>query len=290
MIRAVFAVVAAVLPTLALQDSQQPVSKEFLKPAESRTFSITYTGLVKEIPAGTRKLRVWLPVPQDSTVQQIRALKFSREMSVATEAKYGNKIAYAEIESPGTSVEITMTFECTRQEIRSDLEKLAGWIEAQRPWATLRALLALAQLRQRTPGTGRTASLWTVSELKILLMMFHEDVGIVDSRARIDAFTDDYNHHRPHRSLAGRTTPAVAYTTRPNATPTGTPPTHHRVRHDLGLVSSGGNEAPDVPELDHAEPPGRDRDRPEQTPEREDREGLERAQHLVQVSSQRIDR
>src|SRR5262245_10849768 len=99
MIRAVSAVLAlsAVLLLAALrQDGQQPVSKEFLKPAESRTFSITYTGLVKEIPAGTRKLRVWLPVPQDSTVQQIRNLKFSREMSVATEAKYGNKIAYAE--------------------------------------------------------------------------------------------------------------------------------------------------------------------------------------------------
>jgi transglutaminase-like putative cysteine protease len=126
MIRAVSAVLALVLLTPARQESQQVVSKDFLKPGESRTFSITYTGLIKEIPAGTKKLRVWLPVPQDSTVQRIRNLKFSRDMSTATEAKYGNKIAYAEIENPGTSAEIAMTFDCTREEIKSDLEKLAG--------------------------------------------------------------------------------------------------------------------------------------------------------------------
>ena len=126
MIRAVAAVLAVILIAPARQDNQQSIPKDYLKPAESRTFSISYAGQIKEIPPGTRKLRVWLPVPQDSSVQQIRNLKFSRDMAVATEAKYGNRIAYAEVESPGTSAEITMTFECTRQEIKSDLEKLAG--------------------------------------------------------------------------------------------------------------------------------------------------------------------
>jgi len=109
----------------APQEGQQTVAKEFLKPADNRTFSITYTGRVLEIPAGTKKLRVWLPVPQDSTVQTIRDLKFSRDMSLSTENKYGDKIAYAEIESPGATAEITMTFVCTRAEVRIDLEKLA---------------------------------------------------------------------------------------------------------------------------------------------------------------------
>lgn len=36
---------------------------------------------------------------------------------------------------------------------------------------------------------------------------------------QLDTFTDLYNHHRPHRSLPHHTTPAVAYTTRPKATP-----------------------------------------------------------------------
>jgi transposase InsO family protein len=49
----------------------------------------------------------------------------------------------------------------------------------------------------------------------------------------LDAFVDHYNHHRPHRSLPGSTTPAAAYQARPKATPAaGGDDTHHRVRHD----------------------------------------------------------
>ncbi len=104
--------------------SQQVVEKNFLKPGESRTFSIEYTGKVAEIPAGTKKLRVWLPVPQDSTVQTIKDLSFSKDVKVATESKYGNKIAYVEIDNPGATAEVSMKFACTRLEIKTDLEAL----------------------------------------------------------------------------------------------------------------------------------------------------------------------
>src|SRR5688572_17102087 len=71
--------------------SQQTISKEYLKPSESRTFAIEYIAKVSGIPAGTKKLRVWVPVPQDSTVQVIKNLSFSKEPKIATESKYGNK-------------------------------------------------------------------------------------------------------------------------------------------------------------------------------------------------------
>ncbi len=52
-------------------------------------------------------------------------------------------------------------------------------------------------------------------------------------QALLDTFTSYYNHHRPHRSLPHRATPATAYAARPKATPghraTGT---HDRVRTD----------------------------------------------------------
>jgi hypothetical protein len=53
-------------------------------------------------------------------------------------------------------------------------------------------------------------------------------------QALLDAFTRQYNHHRPHRSLAQRATPATAYTARPKATPSAdrTRDTHDRVRTD----------------------------------------------------------
>jgi hypothetical protein len=57
--------------------TQQVVAPEYMKPGDSRTFSIEYLAKVAGVPDGSRKLRVWLPVPPDSTVQTIRDLAFS---------------------------------------------------------------------------------------------------------------------------------------------------------------------------------------------------------------------
>jgi transposase InsO family protein len=50
---------------------------------------------------------------------------------------------------------------------------------------------------------------------------------------QLDAFVDEYNHRRPHRSL-GRATPAAKYTMLPKATPGHTGiEGHYRIRHDI---------------------------------------------------------
>ena len=53
-------------------------------------------------------------------------------------------------------------------------------------------------------------------------------------QALLDAFTDTYNHHRPHRSLPHRATPAALFDTLPKDLPADTrdTDTHDRVRHD----------------------------------------------------------
>jgi transposase InsO family protein len=58
--------------------------------------------------------------------------------------------------------------------------------------------------------------------------------SLAELQALLDTFTELYNHHRPHRSLAHRATPATVYTTRPKASPTSdrSADTHDRVRHD----------------------------------------------------------
>jgi len=50
----------------------------------------------------------------------------------------------------------------------------------------------------------------------------------------LQAFRDLYNHHRPHRSLPHRATPATLYDTMPKAMPgeVTDPVTHDRIRHD----------------------------------------------------------
>ena len=61
-----------------------------------------------------------------------------------------------------------------------------------------------------------------------------QPTSIDDLQALLDAFVEEYNDHRPHRSLDHRATPATVYTTRPKATPARDrdEDTHDRVRHD----------------------------------------------------------
>ncbi|HEU0213572.1 MAG TPA: IS481 family transposase [Jiangellaceae bacterium] len=51
----------------------------------------------------------------------------------------------------------------------------------------------------------------------------------------IDRFREQYNHHRPHRSLPHRATPATVYNTMPKAVPgpSTDADTHDRIRHDI---------------------------------------------------------
>jgi transposase InsO family protein len=57
---------------------------------------------------------------------------------------------------------------------------------------------------------------------------------LADLQALIDAFTQTYNQHRPHRSLLHQATPAAVYTTRPKAAPGAThePTDPGRIRTD----------------------------------------------------------
>ena len=57
---------------------------------------------------------------------------------------------------------------------------------------------------------------------------------IAELQMLLEAFTDEYNHRRPHRSLPHQATPATAYNARPKAAPrTDRDNDHHdRVRHD----------------------------------------------------------
>jgi transposase InsO family protein len=60
-------------------------------------------------------------------------------------------------------------------------------------------------------------------------------------QALLDRFVDEYNRHRPHRSLPHRATPTTVYTSRPKASPepgARATDTHDRVRRDR--VDTGG--------------------------------------------------
>jgi transposase InsO family protein len=64
---------------------------------------------------------------------------------------------------------------------------------------------------------------------------------ISELQTLLDAFVEEYNHRRPHRSLPHRATPAAVYESMPKALPgeSRDADTHDRVRHDK--VSKTGN-------------------------------------------------
>jgi transposase InsO family protein len=55
---------------------------------------------------------------------------------------------------------------------------------------------------------------------------------IAELQDQLDAFVDEYNHRRPHRSMPHKATPATAYAARPKADPATRLDTHDRVRRD----------------------------------------------------------
>jgi hypothetical protein len=56
---------------------------------------------------------------------------------------------------------------------------------------------------------------------------------LAELQALLDRFVEQYNHHRPHRSLPHQATPATAYAARPKAAPGDrSRDTHDRVRTD----------------------------------------------------------
>jgi transposase InsO family protein len=58
--------------------------------------------------------------------------------------------------------------------------------------------------------------------------------SLADLQILLDAFIDEYNHRRPHRSLPHQATPATRYNSMPKALPRQSrdPDTHDRIRHD----------------------------------------------------------
>ena len=119
-------VVCSVATSLAAPhaDKQQTVNPDYLKPSDVRRFSIEYVGKVPGIPEGTKGLRVWMPVPQNTTAQRIEKLDFTPNARLTTEGRFGNRIAYWEVGDPPGLLDLKMRFVCTRREILVDLDRL----------------------------------------------------------------------------------------------------------------------------------------------------------------------
>jgi transglutaminase-like putative cysteine protease len=109
---------------LAAQTSSN--AQKFSPP--TRTFHFTYNFTINDIPAGTKRVRVWVPVPQTDTHQTVRivAIKAPVKTRITQEPEYGNRMMYAEIQNPAAGkAEFTLEYKITRREYsRGDYAQL----------------------------------------------------------------------------------------------------------------------------------------------------------------------
>jgi len=106
--------------------AQASTAHKFSPP--SRTFRFTYNFTVKDIPSGTKRVRVWIPVPQTDQYQTVRVLSVKAPVKtrMTQESEYGNRMMYAEIQNPVASkTEFTVEYKITRREYsRGDYAQL----------------------------------------------------------------------------------------------------------------------------------------------------------------------
>jgi len=88
------------------------------EPARQRDFTFEYKATVKDIPAGTQKLELWIPVPHDDPYQRITAVHVDAPYphQILTGGQ-GNMMLHLEIAQPKeSSVPVALTFHAARLE------------------------------------------------------------------------------------------------------------------------------------------------------------------------------
>ncbi|HWY45444.1 MAG TPA: transglutaminase domain-containing protein [Candidatus Sulfotelmatobacter sp.] len=97
-------------------------------PAPKRTFDLTYTAEVHEVPAGTKQVDLWLPYPQNDDYQKILKANVTSPFAtrIATESQYGNKIVHVEVKNPAAgAIPVTMEFTVERSErVQKDFKEV----------------------------------------------------------------------------------------------------------------------------------------------------------------------
>lgn len=84
----------------------------------TRSFVLTLKAAVRDIPAGTRTLDVWLPLPQTDRNQTIHRITIEAPspVSIGREATHGNQCLHVRVNDPRGPVVVTLTIEATRKE------------------------------------------------------------------------------------------------------------------------------------------------------------------------------
>ena len=140
--------------------AEAPLSAQKFSPP-ARTFRFTYNFAVKDIPAGAKQVRVWVPVPQTDQHQtvQVLAVKAPANAQMTRDPEYGNRMMYAEIQnSPPGKAEFTLEYQVTRREYsRGDYAQLQR--KDQKPSVVSASMNRLVARDSLIPTDGKIKAL-----------------------------------------------------------------------------------------------------------------------------------
>ena len=120
---------AALVPVLV------PVPAAGFAPRERR-FSFEYKTVVKDVPAGAKRLDLWVPVPHDDAHQKITALRIDSPHPYKVHSSdFGNKVLHVRVENPRPEgFTLTVSFDVARREhVQERLRLASATAERLRP-------------------------------------------------------------------------------------------------------------------------------------------------------------
>jgi transglutaminase-like putative cysteine protease len=123
-VAASFAAILLAMSVLSLRAGEAAPGASFASSPSSVSFDLSYVVRV-EPPAGSRSVRVWIPLPssdQYQTISQIQ-LKGPMKVQLRKEPKYGDRYGYFDVDSTRVmnGFEIRLSFHVVRYERRSAL-------------------------------------------------------------------------------------------------------------------------------------------------------------------------
>jgi transglutaminase-like putative cysteine protease len=104
----------AAIPAVVMR-SDSPGSNS----APSRTFALTYSAEIHDLPAGAKEVHLWVPYPQSDEYQTVLNAKVNSPFptKIETASQYGNKMVHVVVRNPTTAtVPLTMEFVVERKE------------------------------------------------------------------------------------------------------------------------------------------------------------------------------
>ena len=111
--------------TLFLMFAITPLSA--MAAAQIRQFELDYVTRIPTLPPGSRKLRLWIPVPPSDGQQEISSLKIKIPFpyELHQDPEYHNRYAYLELvpREAATPIEVGMKIQVKRRENRVDLSR-----------------------------------------------------------------------------------------------------------------------------------------------------------------------